>query len=69
MALQSTTSHCRFGFAGSCAITYEQEIGGPVTDEHSYFAKALQLHGECNVLVSPLFLSFDKVSICEVTSI
>ena len=23
-----------------------------MTDEHSFFAKALQLHGECNVLVS-----------------
>lgn len=37
---------------GSCAITYEKAIGGPVTEEHDYFAKALQLHSQCNVLVS-----------------
>lgn len=37
--------------AGSCAITYEEEVGGPVTTEHQYFAKALQLRDQCNVLV------------------
>ena len=39
--------------AGSCAITYEEEIGGPVTTEHQYFATALQLLDQCNVLVRP----------------
>lgn len=38
--------------SGSCAITYEEEIGGPVTTEHEYFAKALELHDQCDVLVS-----------------
>ena len=38
--------------AGSCAITYEEEIGGSVTTEHEYFAKALELRNQCNVLVS-----------------
>lgn len=37
---------------GSCAITYEQEIGGPVTSQHDYFLTALELHEQCNVLVS-----------------
>ncbi|KAL3147308.1 hypothetical protein ABBQ32_002793 [Trebouxia sp. C0010 RCD-2024] len=37
---------------GSCAITYEQEIGGPVTSQHQYFDKALQLREQCNVLES-----------------
>lgn len=37
---------------GSCAITYEEEIGGAVTTEHEYFAKALELRDQCNVLVS-----------------
>ena len=38
---------------GSCAITYEKAIDGPVTEEHAYFAKTLELHNQCNVLVSP----------------
>ena len=37
--------------AGSCAITYMADIGGPVTSEHDYFAKALELHDQCDVLV------------------
>lgn len=37
---------------GSCAITYEESIGGPVTTEHEYFAKALELRDQCDVLVS-----------------
>lgn len=39
------------GWPGSCAITYEAEIGGAVTDQHSYFAAALELYAKCNVLV------------------
>ena len=41
-----------FRCAGSCAITYEKAIGGSVTTEHEYFAKALELRDQCNVLVS-----------------
>ena len=36
---------------GSCAITYEQEIGGPVMTQHDYFETALELREQCNVLV------------------
>ena len=48
LTLQGCLSH-----AGSCAITYEQGIGGPVTSEHDYFLKALELRSQCNVLVRP----------------
>ncbi|DBB05290.1 hypothetical protein WJX82_006426 [Trebouxia sp. C0006] len=37
---------------GSCAITYEKASGGSVTTEHEYFAKALELRDQCNVLES-----------------
>lgn len=38
--------------SGSCAIMYEKAIDGPVTEEHDYFGKTLELHNQCNVLVS-----------------
>lgn len=56
-----------FRCAGSCAITYEKAIGGSVTTEHEYFAKALELRDQCNVLVS-CYMPDAPVILCTDTS-
>ena len=50
---------------GSCAITYEQEIGGPVTTQHDYFLTALELRTQCNVLVSLMHGSCRLALLCK----
>ena len=56
-----------FRCAGSCAITYEKAIGGSVTTEHEFFAKALELRDQCNVLVS-CYMPDAPVILCTDTS-
>jgi ribonuclease I len=35
---------------GTCLITYEETLGGSVTTQHDYFAKALELRQDCDLV-------------------